>query len=129
MTPAEFVARSLAIPWVRWRSDWQACDCYGLVILYFREVLGIELGAVPPVDIAAGFAAARGWSECEREAGAVAFMAWRDDAPTHCGVLLPGAMLLHAEGDEERGGRVKVTRLAVMQRLFHNLRFYRYSPC
>ncbi len=129
LSPAEFVARAIALPWVRWRSDWLAVDCWGLVVLFFREVRGIDLGPVPQVAIAEGFAAARDWAECPRDAGAVAFMAFRDGAATHCGVLLPGDMLLHAEGDETRGGRVKVTRLAAMQRLFPDLRFYRYLPC
>lgn len=129
MPATEFVTSALAIPWVRWRSDWAACDCFGLVVLYFREVLGIELGAVPHTDIATGFAAARGWSECGQEEGAAAFMAWHRGAPTHCGVVLPGRLLLHAEGDEAAGGRVKVTRLAVMQRLRPDLRFYRFTPC
>lgn len=129
MTPVEFVNRALSVPWVRWQSSWAGADCWGLVVLFFREVMAVDLGPVPRVDIATGFAAARGWVECGREAGAVAFMAFRDGAASHCGLLLPGDMLLHAEGDEQRGGRVKVTRLAAMRRLYPDLRFYRYDPC
>lgn len=117
------------IPWVKWRSDWQACDCFGLIVLYFREVLGVELGEVPQTDIAAGFFAADGWVECGPEAGATAWMAWRGGAPTHCGILLPGDRLLHSEGAETRPGNVRVTRLSVMRRAYGDIRFYRYSPC
>lgn len=130
MTPAEFAQRAIGLPWVRWRSDWAACDCYGLLVLYFREVRGVDLGAVPQTDIATGFAAASGWAQCEPHPGRSAFMAWRDGAPTHCGVLLPGGMLLHAEGSPEAGGSVRATRLAAMQRLYRDLRFYEYAtPC
>jgi len=129
VTTSDFVTRALSLPWVRWQSSWVSVDCYGLVVLYFREVLGIELGGVPQTEIVSGFADARGWIECDRNAGAVAFMSWRDGAPRHCGIVLPDGMLLHAEGDEERGGRVKVTRLAAMQRLFSDVRFYRRTEC
>lgn len=130
MTPDEFVRRAVGVPWERWRSDWQAMDCFGCIVLYFREVLGVDLGPVPQTDIATGFDAAPGWQQCEAEAGATCFMAWRAGAPTHCGVILAGDMLLHAEGSIERGGSVKVTRLAVMRRLNPDIRFYRYAaPC
>lgn len=129
MTPAEFAGRMVGKPWKRWHASWEAADCYGVVVLYFREVLGIDLGDVPHTDIAAGFTQAKGWHECEPHAGATCFMAWCGGAPTHCGLLLPGGQVLHSEGSEERGGSVRVTRLSAMQRLYGALKFYRYAPC
>ena len=129
MTAQEFAARAVGLPWIRWRSDWQAADCFGLIVLYHREVLALDLGAVPQSDIAAGFSAAQGWQECGIEAGATCFMAWRSGAPTHCGVLLPGAVVLHSEGSDDHTGSVRITRLAAMQRAYGEIRFYRYSPC
>lgn len=128
MTAQEFATRAVGLPWVRWRSDWQAVDCFGLIVLYHREVLGIDLGAVPQLDIASGFHAAQGWRECGIEAGATCFMAWRNGAPTHCGILLPGAMVLHSEGSDEHPGSVRITRLAAMQRAYGEIRFYRHDP-
>lgn len=129
MSPAEFAARAVGLPWVKWRADWQAMDCFGCIVLYFREVLGIELGEVPHTDIAAGFREAQGWQECEAQAGATCFMAWRDGAPTHCGVLLDPRTVIHAEGCEEHPGSVRVSRLAALARIYGELRFYRYSEC
>ena len=130
MTPEAFAGRVAGMPWVRWASGWQACDCFGLVVLYFREVIGIDLGAVPQTDIAAGFSQARGWAECEPGPGA-AFMCWRAGVPHHCGIVLPGDRLLHAEGSPDRGGSTRITRMAAMRRLHRDLRFYRYTatPC
>lgn len=127
MTATEFAQRAVGLPWVRWASSWQACDCYGLVLLFWRHVLGIDLGAVPHTDIATGFAEASGWRQCDAEPGATAFMAWRDGLPRHCGVVLTGNLVLHAEGSEEAGGSVRATRLTAMRRLYPDLRFYR--PC
>lgn len=131
LTPDEFASRAVGLPWQRWRSDWQAADCFGLVVLYFREVLGVDLGPVPQTDIESGFLAARGWSECGPEPGATAWMAWRDGAPTHCGVLLPGGKVLHSEGTPERPGRARVSNLPAVVRFYGaDVRFYRYAaPC
>lgn len=128
MTAEEFAARAVGVPWVRWRSDWQACDCFGLLVLYYREVVGIDLGAVPQTDIAAGFALATGWQECEISDSAACFMAWRSGAPMHCGIVLPCRRLLHAEGSPDRPGSVRISRLQLVSRLYGDLRFYRRLP-
>jgi len=127
MTQAEFIARAVGLPWRKWWATWEACDCFGLIVLYFREVRGIDLGEVPQTDIGAGFYAATGWHECGPIPGQTAFMAWRSGAPTHCGLIVDGGMLLHADGTEGRPGNVRLTRLSVMHRQNPDIRFYGYS--
>lgn len=127
MTPDEFAGRVVGVPWLRWASSWEAMDCYGLVVMYYRHVLGVELGEVPKTDIASGFAGLDGWHECGPEPGVTGFMAWRNGAPEHCGVLMPRGMLLHAQGSPGHSGSVRMTPLAVMQRLYQDIRFYRYQ--
>jgi cell wall-associated NlpC family hydrolase len=129
MTPDQFVSRAVGIPWERWRSDWAACDCYGLVILYFREVLGIDLGTVPQSDIATGFFGLKCWVECEPEAGASMWMAWKDGAPTHAGILVSDDMVLHSTDIAFGIGSVRLNRLSVINRSFSDAKFFRHSPC
>lgn len=132
MTPAAFAQRAMAlpgIPWRKWHASWEACDCFGLIVLYFREVLGVDLGPVPQTDIASGFAQACGWIECGPQAGATCWMAWHDGAPTHCGVLLDARRVLHCEGSNDHPGSVRVSRLSAVERVYGALRFYRYEPC
>jgi hypothetical protein len=113
ITSEEFVSRAVGLPWVLWRSD---------------EVLGIDLGPVPQVDIAAGFENAPGWVEAGPEANATAWMAWHGGRPRHCGVVLPGGMLLHSEGSEDHPGSARVSRLAAVARIHGQIKFYRYVP-
>lgn len=129
LTQQEFITRAIGIPWVRWRSDWEAADCYGLIVLYFSEVLGLGLGAVPQTDIASGFDTARGWQECYPQDGATCWMAWRHGSPTHCGVIVAGGMVLHSEGSDNHPGSVRLSRLAAVQRVYGDIKFYRYNPC
>ncbi len=128
MTPDEFVSRAVGVPWVRWGSSWDGADCYGIIILYCREVLGLELGVVPQTDIAAGFAQASGWSQCPHEPGAVGWMAWLDGRPSHCGIVLSGGDMLHSQGSEGKGGSVRVTRIEVLRRLYSDITYHR-PPC
>ena len=128
MTRDEFISRAVGIPWVRWGSSWDGADCYGIVVMYCREVLGIDLGAVPQTDIASGFALAGGWVKCGPGPDAVGWMAWHQGAPRHCGIVLPGSQLfLHSQGTEEQGGSVRLTRMAVIQRLYSDITYYRPS--
>lgn len=129
ITIDEFIRRAVGLPWVRWRSDWQACDCFGLLVLFHREVLGIDLGDVPTTDISDGFRLATGWLECGQEEGATCWMAWRGGAPTHCGLLLAGRRVLHCEGSIEHMGNVRVSRLTALQRVYGEIRFYRRAAC
>lgn len=136
ISPEEFIRRAVGVPWVRWRSDWSGCDCFGLLVLYHREVLGVEI-EVPALakrwresaDMAIAFAASRAWLECEPEVNATCFMAYRDNAPLHCGVMLWPNQVLHAQGWPDRGGNVRVTSLSAMRHLHGEIRFYRYAPC
>lgn len=129
MAPAEFAAKAVGLPWVRWRSDWLACDCYGLVVLYWREVRGLDLGPVPRANIASGFAGLQAqWVECGPEPESTAWMAWREGAPTHCGVLLSAGQLLHAQEGPPGHGAARITRLTVMARLHSDIRFYKPAP-
>jgi len=127
MTQTEFINRAVGLPWASHRADWDAMNCYGLVILYFRHVMGIELGELPKTDIASGFASIQGWQECDDVSGSVGFMSWRDGAPTHCGIVLDGQKLLHSEGSELHPGNVRVSRMSAMRAIYGELRFYKYT--
>ncbi len=128
MTPAEFVARAVGLPWARWRADWQAMDCYGLIVLWHREVLDVELGDVPHTNIVTGFAASSGWQELPGPTdGATCWMSWSAAGdPTHCGVLLSGRRVLHSEGSFEQPGNVRITRLRALEAVYGRIRYYRH---
>lgn len=135
MTPAEFAARCMAPDgprYVRWRADWQACDCFGMLVLYWREVHGRELRPEPATasGMADGFAALGPlWRECGPAPGACGFMAWDDGLPRHCGVLLPGGELLHTEAPSPASaGGPRITPLRAMARLYPDVRFYTPGP-
>ena len=55
-------------------------------------------------------------------------MAWRGGAPRHCGVLLDPLTVLHAEGNEDHPGNVRVSRLRAVRQVYgDDIRFHRYE--
>ncbi len=100
------VAKYIVIPYVFMGSDFSGCDCYGLVRLWYREELGIEL-----VDFNHGRASSREFVnsnyfaesahlQFERvEVGAsrthdVVLIRSQSQTPNHCGIVVEG-LLLH----------------------------------
>lgn len=127
MSPEEFRERAVGVPWVRWRSDWQAMDCYGCILLWHREVLGIDLSDVPMVDMARGFEdGGHAWVECSPEDGATVFFTFRDGAAVHCGVLISSTHVLHSEGSQEHPGNVRVSSLRSIKRMYGTLKTMRH---
>ena len=128
MTQAEFIKRIILKPWVRWAADWDACDCYGLVVMYYRHVLGIELGDVPKTSLAGGIEATdlfSGWREMvEPSLHACGFMSYRGDQPTHCGIYIGGGEVLHSFGSDGIQGHVRVTRVKSMELAYGKIRYY-----
>ncbi|MCZ2496445.1 hypothetical protein GN316_06730 [Xylophilus sp. Kf1] len=130
LTPEQFAARVVGMPWRKWHADFDGADCFGCIVLWYRHVVGVDLGEVPQTDIATGFSRAAGWVECPPAAGSTCWMAWRDGAPSHCGVLLTADTVLHSqESDQAPPGSVRVTRLSILERVYGPLTFYRYDPC
>ena len=124
MTAQEFIERMVGTPWVKWRADFDGADCFGMLILYHRHVLGIELGEVPHVSIDDGFRAVTGWEECTE--GATSFMCFNGPQAVHCGILLPNGGALHCEGSDEHPGNVRVSRLRSMKIIYGDIKTFRY---
>ena len=128
MTRSQFLDRIICKPWVRWAESWDACDCYGLVIMYYRHVLGIELGHVPSTSLAVGIATTdlfTGWRELSApEDHACGFMSYRGEEPTHCGIYLGGGEVLHSSGSDDLPGSVRITRVKSMEMAYGKIRYY-----
>ncbi|MBM7346227.1 hypothetical protein JOE09_005293, partial [Pantoea coffeiphila] len=38
LTGSDFARAMIGVPWANRACSWQACDCWGLVVLYYRHV-------------------------------------------------------------------------------------------
>lgn len=94
--------------------------CFGLVQMWHRHVLGIEVETWPTEDLQDGFAARRGcWQEVNGIVPArTCFLASRDGIALHCGVCVDAGRAIHSAGSEDRFGSVKLAGLSALQRMY-----------
>ncbi len=140
MTSSEFIDQMVGVPWVNRAQSLNECDCYGLIILYYRHVHGIELSehegySDGSAEMGSGFFVEldKGqWKKSDCGDG-VAFMAFitidGERVPGHCGVII-GDYCLHAQGWEDaegHHGQVQCTKINSLKRLYKNqMEFYKY---
>lgn len=122
----EFITFMIDVPWVEGKANFAECDCWGLVVLYYRHVIGIELAPTHDLPMAEGMAAqlATGhWQEVTQPADGVVFMSYRDSSPAHCGVII-GNRVLHSAGGRNRDGYCRFDRFATLQRTYRDMRYF-----
>lgn len=106
MTPDEFITRALSIPYEEGKGDWSSADCWGVVELYYRHVLDIELsdrGVIKPghAGMQQGFEAATYWVEVtEPKQHCLVIMRAHGYQAGHVGIYIDGHVL---HSDERTG--------------------------
>lgn len=127
MTEQEFCALMVGKPWVKNACCFDAADCWGLVVLYYRHVIGIEIPE-DHGDFAQGYSRhVKDWRRIDTKGAGVVFTMFRGQTPTHCGIVLQNGMALHSSGNEERGGSVQINSIRAIEKLYGRCEFYAYS--
>lgn len=130
--------RYIGLPYVDGARGPDAVDCWGLIVLVYRDRLGIDLPAYGEISardlirvaraMAAGSGIADGWSPVARpQPHDVAIMASARGgrAVVHVGLMVTTSLMLHAE--EGIGvGTIPVTHFAVAGRI---LGYRRHAAC
>ena len=99
MTIGQFLERALLIPHASGGAAWSGADCWGIVELYYRHILGIELnereGIIPGhVGLQQGFKQAVRWVEVDApEEGDLVIMRAFGLTAGHVGVFVEGHVL------------------------------------
>lgn len=112
MNKIEFVNKTVGTQYVNRGCDYDGVDCFGLVYLYFRDVLGVvselsdEYLNDKPFNVAFQAQLDLGqWVKIDDpQGGEVVFMLYdNNDLPTHCGVMIDNKTCLHAHGNDSIG--------------------------
>lgn len=139
MDKNEFIRRSVGLPWIDRATNWEAMDCWGVVVMYFRYVYGEELPCVEgyhtgETSIIDGFQLqidSGKWRQVDKPDGdCIAFMLFKQAIATHVGVIVDGKYALHSAGNYDCEGQVRCDKLDVFRR-FHRgeMVFYKYEGC
>lgn len=136
MTEQEFIKRVLHKPWVNRACDFDGMDCWGLVVLYYRHVLGIELPEVSGYSAGEDFECLYNehiysdWEDVSHaaEAGLMVTI-YHGPEPSHVGILTSDKRVLHCGGSIFAGGRVSIHSIAALEYATGPITFHRFKAC
>lgn len=128
MSKEEFLSRVLGIPWKNRACTFEAADCWGLVTLYYRHVLGIEIHQTTDYEAGCDFLTCYDadvvfWRREDSFIDDGIFVAWVGSNPVHVGLIIDGRAL-HSRGDN---GHVRPDAVRTIQKLFTRVEFYSYA--
>lgn len=128
MLKAEFIEKVTGVPWADRACTFEAMDCWGLVILYYRHVLGHEIHHASDYESGSDFMTCFAdeviyWQPSEIIAEDGVFIAYYGAQPVHIGLVVNGAAL-HSRGEN---GHVRADSIRTIQRLFTKVEFMTYA--
>lgn len=129
MKQDEFIRLVIGKPWANRACTFEKMDCWGLIVLYYRQVLGIELHEVP------GYESGNDFVTCyESEINfwrldAVASqhsmaVFYKGDRPDHVGVMVSPIKCLHAS---RGGGFVRLDTSLNILKNHSRVEYYSYG--
>ncbi|EPK7284434.1 NlpC/P60 family protein [Citrobacter farmeri] len=128
MSKDDFLSRVTGIPWQNRACSFEAADCWGLVVLYYRYVLGIEIHQTADYESGSDFLTCYDsdvvfWRRTESFCDDGIFVAWVGSQPVHVGLIVDGRAL-HSRGEN---GHVRSDAIRTIQKLFTKVEFYSYA--
>ena len=124
----EFISRIEGVRWSNRACSLDAADCWGLVVMYYRHVLGIEVHQTADYESGRDFMTCYDadvvfWQRSETFCDEGIFVAWVGSQPVHVGLIL-GGRALHSRGEN---GHVRFDAIRTIQKLFTRVEFYQYA--
>jgi len=128
MTKDEFIRKVNGLPWADRACSFEAVDCWGLVVLYYRHVMSVEVHQTPDYEAGKDFITCYEgdrvfWQPGSRSDGDIGVF-YRGRVPDHVGIVIDGNQLLHSKGE---GGSVRIDPLPVLERAFTRTEFLQYG--
>jgi len=131
MTKDEFINKVIGIPWVNRQSNFDGCDCFGIVKLYYKHVMGWDISEVkgyeqnePFTDVLESNIEMQ-WSEIDNyEDGAMAVF-YVHGEPKHIALCIGGAKFLHSHGHINNAGKVELVKMRALKRLYNEVTYHK----
>ena len=122
MPLAEFIRRAIAVPFVEQGRGWSGWDCWGVVVMLHREVLGVELPRYTTGHSDAWAGHPPKWDNVSRPEPGDVVQLCIAGRPIHVGIAIGDGLMLHSD---PTAGTV-VERLASPKWSHRVEGFYRY---
>ncbi|KAB8313001.1 peptidoglycan endopeptidase [Erwinia endophytica] len=118
----------IGVPWSDRACSFDKVDCWGLVVLFYRHVLDIELHHTADYEAGRDFLTCYEgdvvfWEQVVKPINNGIFVGYTGSMPAHVGLTVD-RKALHSRGE---GGGVRMDSLLVIERAFSKLEFYQYA--
>lgn len=128
MLKSEFIEKVTGVSWVDRACTFEAMDCWGLVVLYYRHVLGIEIHHAADYESGSDFLTCFEeevifWRDTDIFTDGGIFIAYYGAQPVHVGLIVDG-MALHSRGE---CGHVRSDNIRTIKKLFTRVEFKAYA--
>ncbi len=127
-----FVKNIIGKPWVNRASSFDSADCWGVVALYYKHVLGVD---IPTVQ---GFIENEQFERCYSESlhlwqevsapvvAGLVFTCYKGEIPTHVGVCIGGGKVLHSRGTEDNHGKVEIHAIRAIESVYGKISLHKF---
>lgn len=136
MDKFEFIDKVLGVQWVNRGVSMDAMDCFGLVYLYYKNVLGIELGGISgerrdKKDQLIGYyfhMTQHEWEEIPRPTvDSVVFVNFdHSGRPRHTGIVISRTDVLHCSGSRDLAGGVQISSIHSLESSMGKAKYFQY---
>lgn len=128
ISKADFITKVLGTPWKNRSCTFDAMDCWALVVLYYRHVLGTEIHHTPDYEAGADFVTCFTgdvvfWRQVDNPVNDGIFVGYKGSQPAHVGLIV-NRQALHSRGE---GGGVRMDTVMIIERAFTEVRYYVYG--
>ncbi|MFS7382866.1 NlpC/P60 family protein [Rahnella inusitata] len=128
MLNQEFIDVMDGKPWKNRSCGFDACDCWGLIALYYRHVLGVNIHHADDYECGREFLTCyQGeivfWRQSAAPSDACMFVAYEGQHPKHVGLIL-GGQAFHSRGES---GHVRLDKIRTLQKVYSKVEFYTYA--
>ncbi|WP_447868629.1 NlpC/P60 family protein [Rahnella aceris] len=128
MLNQEFIDVMDGKPWKNRTCSFDACDCWGLIALYYRYVLGVNIHHTDDYECDREFLTCyQGeivfWRQSAAPSDACMFVAYEGQQPKHVGLIL-GGQAFHSRGES---GHVRLDKIRTLQKVYSKVEFYTYA--
>lgn len=125
----KFLSEIIGVPWSDRACSFDKTDCWGLVVLYYRHVKGIELHHVEGYESGADFVTCHDdvtthWQSVEHPVNDSMVTFYHGEKPVHVGILISPGKVLHSRGDN---GTVRIDSLLAMMRVYSSVGYMVYA--
>lgn len=133
MNQSDFINKILGKPWVNRAVSFDSLDCYGVVIMYYRHVLGIELPTVTGFKEGDPIADCwenniNMWEQVDKPStNGLLFTCYKGERPMHVGIVISPTHVLHCRGNTGNSGKVELHSIRAIAANCGKIVFHRFK--